>query len=127
MDSDLRPAVLAPAAVNGARGISWAGLAAGPGAWAASTQADYAFAEAQCLMGVHVLPVLSVLLALVALWGTWLSLRAYNTISAEPDTGLRKPRTEVFLSLIAVGTGVWFALGILLQAFAGVVFIGCER
>jgi len=113
--------------VNGRSGISWAGLAAGPGAWALSTQANYALATPQCLFGVFPVPWIAMLLALAALGGTWLSLLAYRQAEAAPAAGLRKPRTEVFLALIGIGAGLLFAIVILLQAYAGMVFTGCER
>jgi len=113
--------------VSGRSGISWAGLVAGPGAWALSTQANYALAAPQCLLGVFPVPWLALLLALVALAGTWLSLQAYRRVETAPASTLRKPRTEVFLALVSIGAGLLFATVILLQAYAGMVFTGCER
>ena len=113
--------------MSGRSGISWAGLAAGPGAWALSTQANYALAAPQCLLGVFPIPWLALLFAVLALGGTWLSLLAYRQAEAAPASGLRKPRTEVFLALVSIGAGLLFATVILLQAYAGMVFTGCER
>ena len=110
-----------------ARGVSWAGLFAGPGAWAVSTQADYSLVGAQCIFGIYPVPWVSLVLALIALGGAALSFLAFRTVRAEPGATSRKPRTEVFLSLTGIGIGVLFALGILLQAYAGAVFTGCER
>ena len=113
--------------MSGRSGISWAGLAAGPSAWAVSTQVNYALAAPQCLLGVFPIPWLALLFAVLALGGTWLSLLAYRQAEAAPASGLRKPRTEVFLALVGIGAGLLFAAVILLQAYAGMVFTGCER
>lgn len=113
--------------MKGARGISWAGLAAGPGAWAVSTQANYALAAPQCLSGIYPVPWLAVFLALVALAGAGLSLLSWRSTAEAPQGGERKPRTEAFLALASIGLGVLFAATILLQAYAGTVFTGCER
>jgi hypothetical protein len=113
--------------VKGPRGVSWAGLLSGPAAWGVSTQGNYALAIPQCLSGVHPTPWVAVLLALVALAGGALSFLAYRHTTAQPGNGERKPRTEVFYSLLSVGIAVLFALVILLQGFAGMVFTGCER
>lgn len=110
-----------------ARGVSWAGLVAGPGAWGASTQLNYALAMPQCLSGLSPTAWIALLLALVALGGAGLSFLAYRRTEAEPELGVRKPRTEVFYALVSTGLAVLFALVILMQALAGVVFTGCER
>jgi hypothetical protein len=107
--------------------ISWAGLFAGPSAWAISTQTDYALAGAQCTLDTYPIPWISFLLSLVALAGAGLSYSAWVTAAAGPQALSRKPRTENFLALVGIGMGSLFAFGILLQAYAGVVFTGCER
>lgn len=113
--------------MNGSRGLSWAGLAAGPGAWAVSTQGNYALAAPQCLMGVYPVPWFALLLAIVALAGSVMSLLAYRRTMLDPADGARKPRTEVFVSLLSLGLSLLFMVVILLQAYAGLVFTGCER
>lgn len=110
-----------------ARGVSWAGLVAGPSAWAASTQINYALALPQCLSGLSPTTWIALLLALVALAGAGLSVLAYRHTGIVPEDGVRKPRTEVFYALVSIGTGVLFAMVILMQALAGVIFTGCER
>lgn len=57
----------------------------------------------------------------------WLSLLAYRRAEAAPASGLRKPRTEVFVALVSIVAGLLFATVILLQAYAGMLFTGCER
>jgi multisubunit Na+/H+ antiporter MnhB subunit len=92
-----------------------------------STQLNYALATPQCLRNVYPVPWLAMVLALMALAGAGLSLLAYRHSQGEPAETERKPRTEVFLSLLGLGLGVLFATVILLQAYAGMVFTGCER
>lgn len=113
--------------MTGPRGVSWAGLLSGPVAWGLSTQGNYALAMPQCLSGVHPTPWIALLLALVALAGGTLSFLAYRRTALQPEDGARKPRTEAFYSLLSVGIAGLFALVILLQGFAGMVFTGCER
>ena len=108
-------------------GISWAGLFAGPAAWAISTQTDYALAGAQCSLGIYPVPWISLALAVVALVSAGLSYLAMISVTAHPSGSGRKPRTEHFLAMVGVGMGFLFALGIMLQAYAGFVFTGCER
>lgn len=113
--------------MSGAPGISWAGLVAGPGAWAISTQLNYAIAAPQCLWGAYPVPWMAIALALLALAGAGLSFQSYRQVEARPAKGHRKPRTEVFLSLLSIGLAVLFGVIIFLQAYAGFVFTGCER
>jgi hypothetical protein len=114
-------------AVTGMRGVSWAGLLSGPAAWGLSTQGNYALAMPQCLSGVHPTPWVALLLALIALAGGALSFLTYRRTAAHPEQGDRKPRTETFYAVLSMGVAVLFALVILLQGFAGMVFTGCER
>lgn len=113
--------------MRGPRGVSWAGLLSGPVAWGLSTQGNYALALPQCLSNGHPTPWIALLLALLALAGGGLSFMAYRHTAAEPAISGRKPRTEMFYSLVSIGIAVLFALVILLQGFAGMVFTGCER
>ena len=106
-------------------GISWAGLAAGPAAWAVSTQLNYSIAHWQCTAKAFPSPWLSALAVLVALAGTFLSWRALN----DPGHGIPPPetaRTRRFLAGGSLGIGALFALVILLQLAAGLIFGGCE-
>lgn len=109
------------------RGPSWAGLVAGPGAWAASTEINYALAGPQCLSGVAPTTWLALLLAAVALVGAGLSFRALRSRLEGPEQGGRKPRTQSFFALVSIGTGLLFVMVIMLQAYAGLLFTGCER
>jgi hypothetical protein len=104
----------------------WAGLASGPGAWALSTQIQYAATPLSCAYGVTLHVVLSVILATCGLFGGGLSYAAYRDLKTETVPSLqRAPRMLVAtLSMIAAGL---FALGILLQGAAGLFLTGCQR
>ncbi len=113
--------------MSGRHGLSWAGLASGPLAWAVSTQLNYVLPSWQCAHRAYPVPWIALALAVVAAGGAWLSLGAYRTAMANPVGLPRKPRSERFVSLIGLAAGALFAVGILLQGFAGLVFVGCER
>ena len=108
-------------------GVSWAGLSAGPFAWALSTQVNYILPAWQCDNHRYPIPWIALGLAVASVAGTCFSLIAFRRTQAHPADLPRKPRSERFVALLGVGTGILFALGILLQGFAGIVFIGCER
>jgi uncharacterized membrane protein HdeD (DUF308 family) len=97
---------------------AWTGLISGPGAWAISTQLNFALSSWQC--GKDAYPVLwiGLLLALTAVAGGLVSLRLWRQ-----DDGTSLP----FAAAIATLTSFLFALVIVAQSFAGLVFTGCER
>jgi hypothetical protein len=106
-------------------GVPWAGLAAGPGAWAVSTQFGYSIASWQCTAKIYPSPWFSALSILIALAGAALSWRAVS----DPDHGISPPetmRTRRFLAGASAGIGVLFALVMLMQMAAGLIFGGCE-
>jgi hypothetical protein len=104
----------------------WAGLASGPGAWALSTQIQYAATPMSCAHGTTLHIVLSIILAMCSLLGGGLSYAAYRSIRTETAPSLqRAPRLFVAtVSMLAAGL---FALGILLQGAAGLFLSGCQR
>jgi hypothetical protein len=108
---------------------SWAGLAAGPGAWAVGTQLNYALAPWICAHKISLVPILALVLAAVALAGAFVSWRAWNGAAVEESevhaAVLEAPRP--FLAGVSVLLGVLFALVILTQGAAGLVLNGCER
>lgn len=109
-------------------GVSWAGLLAGPGAWAINTQLGYALVDWSCVTRLRPLPFVAAALLLVALAGAFLSWRAWRHLpehgSVEESTS-RQPLRMV--AAIGVLLSVLFALVIAAQGMAGVMFDGCER
>jgi hypothetical protein len=111
-----------------AQSASWAGLAAGPAAWAVATQLHYAIVPWTCARGItHLLvPGLAVLFAAVAACGALVSWRARHRLpaSAAGDDVVGHP--HAFLARVAAGLAILFALVILMQGVAGLLFTGCE-
>jgi hypothetical protein len=104
-------------------GLSWAGFVSGPGAWAVSTQVNYGLAPWECAHRAGVVPWFAAALALLALAGGFLSWRAWQ----RPEAAGRPPRTERFIAGVSLAMAILFALVILMQGTAGLVFNGCER
>jgi hypothetical protein len=106
-------------------GVSWAGLAAGPTAWALSFQANYSIVHWQCLSDWHPASLVSVLAMVAALAGAFLSWRAL----ADGSHGITPPETAEtrrFLAGVSCGIGMLFALVMAMQFAAGLIFGGCE-
>ena len=114
--------------VNPYRG-AWAGIFAGPGAWAMSTQASYALVPWICAHKINLVPVLALVFAAIALFGAFLSWRSWKGPAVEESEVhagvMEAPRP--FLGAIGALLGVLFALVILTQGAAGLVLNGCER
>ena len=107
----------------------WAGLWAGPGAWAVSTQLNYAITPWVCAHKIPLVPIFALVLAAVALAGAFLSWRAWDSPAADA-TEVRAGLLESPPQLLAVGgvlLGLLFALVILVHGAAGLVLNGCER
>jgi len=108
---------------------SWAGLALGPGAWAVSTQLQYALTPWICAHKINLAPVVAVLLGAGALAGAFISWRVWNGAAVEESEVhaaiLEAPRP--FLAGVSALLGVLFAVVILAQGAAGLVLNGCER
>jgi hypothetical protein len=107
-------------------GTSWAGLLAGPLAWAASTQLNYALVEWQCQHKIHVIPVAALVLAILALLGGALSWRAWQRggASFKPE---REAETERFVAILGILTAALFALIIFMQGTASLILDECTR
>ena len=109
-------------------GVSWAGLLAGPAAWAINTQAGYALVDWSCVTRLHPLPFLALALLLVALGGAFLSWRAWRRLPRQGS--LEEPTSHQPRRLVAASgmlLGILFALVIAAQGMAGTLFDGCER
>ncbi|SFQ06750.1 hypothetical protein SAMN03159463_05528 [Mesorhizobium sp. NFR06] len=106
-------------------GVSWAGFASGPIAWAVSLQVDYAIADLQCHSGFRPTALFSLLATGAALAGIALSWRALRDVGFGISPPLHA-RTRRFLAGTSVGIGALFALAMLVQIAAGLIFSGCE-
>lgn len=115
------------ASISGERqGLSWAGIFAGPFAWAVSFQTNYALVPWQRANKINLVPWLSAAGVVVALLGGFLSYRALTT----PGHGTEPPateRTRRFLAGVGLGIAILAAMIMILQGAAGLVFDGCER
>jgi hypothetical protein len=110
------------------RGVEWAGLAAGPGAWAISTQANYGLAEVVCGFKFNIVSVLSLALMLTALAGAALSWRAWRVANTRGELlGQEDGRPRAFLAFTGAAVGLLFAAVIATQGAAGLILSGCER
>ena len=103
--------------------VAWSGFAAGPLAWAVSTQASYAWVSLKCSDGVRPTTLIALTFAFFALGGTYLSWRSVRDVDAV-DIPLR---THRFIANLGIGTGLLFTLVILFQLAATLIFVGCER
>jgi hypothetical protein len=106
-------------------GVSWAGLLAGPLAWALNFQIGYLLVPDVC--AEHVFGIIFVSLSgiLIALAGACLSWRAWTRLKATDGPNLAEPYR--FLAGLGASAGALFAFAILLQAIANLMFQGCER
>jgi hypothetical protein len=109
-------------------GTSWAGLAAGPTAWAVDTQLNYALVPWACAHGRNIVPAIAGGLAVVSLLGalsSWLAWRRHD------GPGMRSPEQDGdprhLLSGIGVASGLLFAIVIALQGMAAVMISPCLR
>lgn len=109
-----------------AEGISWGGLAAGPGAWAVSTQLNYTLVDWQCGHGFPAIPLAALVLVLLAAVGGALSWRAWHHggASFKPERAID---TERFLAMIGILSAALFSAVILLQGAASLILDECVR
>jgi hypothetical protein len=101
-------------------GLSWAGLAAGPAAWVLNTQVNYPLPAWTCARQFNPLPLFALGFVVVALIGGWLSWRAWRRPAG-------RTRGSRFVAGFSAGLAVLFALVILMQGSAALIFTGCER
>ncbi len=110
------------------RGLPSAGIYAGPVAWIASTQVNYALVPWVCAHQVPVIPIVALVLAAVGLFGAFLSWRGYAAAPPTPQedsTGAGRPHR--FVALMGIAIALLFTTVILVHGAAGLVFHGCER
>jgi hypothetical protein len=108
-------------------GLPWAGIFAGPAAWAVNTQLGYALVPWVCASKANVIAPLAAIMALVALggaWASWLGMPGAELDSGGSHAG-GEPRG--MLAAVGVASGLLFALLILAQGAAGLVLDACVR
>lgn len=111
-----------------ARGLVWAGLAAGPAAWAINTQLDYAVAPLDCSVRVAVLLPSAVFFLLVAVAGAWWSWRFLSRAEITEDWSQPAGgRPHLFLGIVGFAAGILFALVLANQIAAIALVDGCLR
>jgi hypothetical protein len=110
------------------QGTSWAGLAAGPAAWAVDTQLNYALVPWACAHGRVVVAAIAGVLAVVSLLGalsSWLAWRRHDGPGMHVPEQDGHPRH--LLSGIGVASGLLFAIVIALQGMATIMISPCLR
>jgi hypothetical protein len=104
-----------------------AGFGLGAIAWGVSTQLNYALAPKVCLTHWPLVPVVSLLLALIGVAGLALSLAAWRADASGPSVNAPTGgRPHKLLAAIGVMAGALFTLIILLHGVAGLILGGCE-
>jgi hypothetical protein len=110
------------------RGLPSAGIYAGPGAWLVSTQVNYAAVPWVCAHQVPLIPIVAIVMAVLSLFGGFLSWRGYAAAAPTPlpdSTGGGRPHR--FVALMGIAIALLFTVVILIHGAAGLVFHGCER
>ena len=108
-------------------GLPSAGVFAGPVAWFVSTVGNYALSPWVCAHKQPAVPALAAAMVAVSLYGAFLSWRALASVATAPadETGAGRPHR--FIAGVGIMMSLLFALVIVVQGAAGVVFTGCER
>jgi hypothetical protein len=107
-------------------GVPWAGLAAGAGAWALSTQLNYVFATVHCesLAWLRAMTAIACLLisaaGLALTWPAWSG--RHGDLLEEDVIGPHPRRLVAGMSILAAAL---FGLAILLQA-VGLLILECK-
>jgi hypothetical protein len=107
--------------------LYWAGVALGPAAWAVNTQTIYAITPHACPGANPAAIILAVVLAIIAVSGTFISVRAIRLSAAAEWTDAQGGRAQNFMAWLGVGSGVLFALVILNQFAAALMVSPCLR
>jgi hypothetical protein len=107
--------------------FQWAGLAIGPTAWAVGQQFGYWIVPWACARGAWPAnAAVSLAAAIAAGAGAVLSWRAWRVLRVGGGDA-EFFRSRAFLAAISAMLGVLFALAMLFQAMAGLIFSGCEE
>jgi hypothetical protein len=107
--------------------VPWAGLVAGPTAWAINTQLGYSLVPWICASEVNLVPPLALAFAMAAAFGGVLSWSSLDWSEADSAATHGGGRPRQLLAGIGVLAAILFAAVILTQGAAGLVLHGCER
>jgi len=107
--------------------LYWAGVALGPAAWAINLQLIYALTPHACARPSSALIVLAIAMAIMAGFGTLISLRAVRRGAPLEWTEAQGGGARNFMAWLGVGSGVIFALVILDQLAAALMINPCLR
>jgi hypothetical protein len=111
------------------QGLVWTGLMSGPFAWALATQLGYSLGSFACgkqVIGIVPTAIVCLLIALAGMALSWRELRVQARARANADSA-HSEQAQIFLAAMGVGMCALFALVILWQGAAALVFDGCER
>ncbi|MBP0116539.1 MULTISPECIES: hypothetical protein [Bradyrhizobium] len=114
-------------AAERSRLLYWAGVALGPIAWGLNLQGVYVLAHFSCEGTRMSGAILSGVLAIVALVGTFISARAVRRSAGAEWSDARGGGPRSFMAWIGVRMGVLFALVIANQLAASLLISPCLR
>jgi hypothetical protein len=107
--------------------FQWAGLALGPAAWAVGQQLGYWIVPWVCARGAWPTnAAVSLAAAIAAGAGAVLSWRSRQALRAGVGGDAEFVQSRAFLAAISALLGALFAVAMLFQAMAGLIFGGCE-
>lgn len=109
-------------------GLPSAGIFLGPAAWMLNLLVGYSLVPWVCAHQLRLVPVLAGVTFCLSLAGGLLSLQSYRKAPITPETdrsGAGRPHR--FTALIGIAMALLFAMVILVQGAAGLMFHGCER
>jgi hypothetical protein len=108
------------------RGFAAAGLVTGPAAWGISTQLNYALVPWVCASGWRVIPIATLILVALGLFGTAVSWRAWHRAPSLRSESAAAGEPAELLAILGVLSGALFSLIVLMQGSASLFLTGCE-
>ncbi len=107
--------------------VPWAGLAAGPAAWAVNQQLTYMIVPWVCASGINLIPVLALVFGAVAAAGAFLSWTTVGTAKHLVAESHRGGHPRRLLAGVSVCLALLLALVILIQGAAALILNACAR